>query len=195
MRKQCNTTVERYESFEDIIQDNTTVKKIYEIVLDRMDREQEKDFFDRHILPCSRICYELTIMRNCDQVNAVISGLLHDFGKYYVSDSEDRHEIVGAEIANKLLTDMDYDNAKIEEICEAIKDHKVWSRKQIPIPSQIISDADAISYLENIDYFEKYLEKQGLTNTEIKATIKEKCEDCITKMSKYGKDFFDSRRK
>lgn len=100
-----------------------------------------------------KISYELTFAKKIESKYIVIASLLHDIGKW---NNFDNHEIHGLEFAKGILTKMNYSSNVINDICFCITNHIYGASKNNTIASQIVANADYISYIKNFDYFKEY---------------------------------------
>lgn len=100
-----------------------------------------------HLLDVARIAY----IRNLEQelgfskVIIYAAAILHDIGKYRQYTDQTPHEEAGAELAGKILTDVDGFSAKEKaEILQAIREHRRKTGTMSPLGS-LLYDSDKLS--------------------------------------------------
>lgn len=143
-------------SFEEYIKNDKDINHIIELIKKILVSEKSNikiDFYDNHIILCTRIAYELSLKKNIDPKNVIIASLLHDIGK---CGNLDRHELKGSEYARKILKSIKYPSESINNICFCIEHHIHGVSEINTIESLIVANADCISYINNFEYFKKY---------------------------------------
>ena len=156
------------------------------MVLNVAKESNAEDFFNSHFVPCAKICFEMAKMQNLDVRLAVIIGLLHDYGKFFIKD-KDNHEIVGASISKDILKQLGLNPNQINIICEAISNHKKDSNDDnLSKYSKLIINADIISYLIHFDYFYNYLIKEDKNIEEVKNITNRKIEHSKQRLNNDG---------
>lgn len=143
-------------SFEEYIKNDKDINHIIELIKKILVSEKSNikiDFYDNHIILCTRIAYELSLEKNIDPKNVIIASLLHDIGK---CGNLDRHELKGSEYARKILKSIKYPSESINNICFCIEHHIPGVSEINTIESLIVAKADCISYINNFEYFKKY---------------------------------------
>lgn len=173
------------KELENIIINNPNIKYVYDIVNNEIlnnKTELTNDFFKEHILVCTYYAYLLGKRNNFDLEIITIAALLHDFARRK-PEWINSHEYYGAMEAEMILNSIDYDKSKIEIIKEAIIKHQLGKRTDISKEAQVIADADAISYIQKIDFFANYLIDNNVEEDNIKNIVELKIKDCCDKMS------------
>lgn len=143
-------------SFDKFIEKNDDLNYINDVVIKKLSNSNSNikmDFYYNHIRLCAKISYELAMEKNIEAKNVVIAALLHDIGK---CDNLDRHEITGSIFAKNILKKMKYSSTTINNICFCIEHHIHGITKKNTIESQIVANADCISYITNFNYFKEY---------------------------------------
>ena len=75
------------------------------------------------------------------------ASLLHDIGRRFESETRGRicHALKGAEMAGKILTDLEFSPSDIEQITHCIKSHRYRSKERPEsLEARIIFDADKL---------------------------------------------------
>lgn len=120
---------------------------LFKEAMDTINHKEEKRIFCRHsIVHCldvARIAYILTLENNLNINKDIIysTALLHDIGRAF---DDKVHDIKGADLAEKILKECNFNNCDIEEIKYAILNH----RKNVTALNNlgdIISQADKLS--------------------------------------------------
>lgn len=148
-------------NIEQFFVDNPDVKYIQDLIIFTISNKKSYigiDFYENHIIICTKIAYMLATERNANIKNAVVAALLHDFAMY---DVKKNHEIVGSKYARQTLNKLNFSKNDIDSICRAIEHHRDGKIKYKDKSDLIISDADAISYIINFPYFENYERKMN----------------------------------
>lgn len=175
--------------FEEILKNNKNIKYVYDIVKSHSEKEDSayrEDFFESHIIPCTKIAYFLAKKQGLNVENAVICGLLHDIARKNI-DTCNKHEVHGSKEAIDILNKIGYPKSDIYIISNSILKHKVGSRENINAEISISADSDALSYMQEIDYFYIYLINNGFTKKEAIKNVNDKIQDCYFKMSDFTK--------
>lgn len=153
------------------------------------DNVRSLDFYNKHFIPCTKVCYDLADNNEEDLLDAVLLGLFHDYGKFFIKDI-DNHEIIGAEKAKEFLIKNNYDYKRTLEIAQAIRNHKGNANdKDLSVLSKIIIDADSISYIQEIDYFFQYLLDSNCSYEDAREIVQQKIEHNKLRMSVEGHDY------
>lgn len=181
--KYCNN------SFQDFLQSQSIVQSAMGLI---KKNAKSLDFYEYHFIPCTKVCYDLAGDSEEDKLDAVLLGLFHDYGKFFIRDI-DNHEIIGAEKAKEFLISNGYDYVRTIEIVEAIKNHKGNANdKSISNLSKIIINADSISYIQQIDYFLNYLIDNGCSREQAEKITEEKIKHNKDRMDSSGHNYLQS---
>lgn len=139
---------------------------------------------------------ELLAEKYCGDIEVVtIAAWLHDIAsitdyKYY----EDHH-IHGAEMAEKILKDFEYDDQKTILVQKSILNHRgSVSKHKESIEELIVSDADAISHFDSVPalLYLAYVRK-GLSIDKGIHFVRSKLERSYEKLSPESKKFYESK--
>ena len=169
--------------FEEFLHSYDIVKSAIELI-----RKNAKslDFYNNHFIPCTRVCYDLANNTEEDLLDAVLLGLFHDYGKFFIDD-QDNHEIIGAEKAKEFLVSNGYSSKKILEITTAIRNHKGNANDDcLSHLSKMIINADSISYIQEIDYFFNYLLENNCSYEQARNIVEEKIAHNKARMDNQG---------
>ena len=168
--------------FEKKLLENPVIKYVIDEIKKRICMPEsaiQMDYYYNHILLCAYYATELSKENNIEAEQQVISALLHDIARVN-SDWIANHEYYGAKEADEILQTISYDQDKIALIKESIKNHKEGIRVNQNILTQVTADADAISFLENTNYFIDY---EKTRNNDIETWLSLKLEDICGKIS------------
>lgn len=172
--------------FTDFLQSHEIIQSAIALI---KENAKSLDFYNRHFVPCTKVCYDLSHNSEEDLLDAVLLGLFHDYGKNFIDD-RDNHEIIGAEKAKEFLIKNNYDYKRTLEIAQAIRNHKGNANdKDLSVLSKIIIDADSISYIQEIDYFFQYLLDSNCSYEDAREIVQQKIEHNKLRMSVKGHDY------
>jgi uncharacterized protein len=116
------------------------------------------DDYNYHVLPTVRYAKMLAAKLNADKEVIELAALLHDIA---VKDNDERHEIVGAERAVKIMKDMNYSDNVIERVRECILTHRTRGEPKNK-EAEIIRNADAMAHVDSLPFLIKVgLERKG----------------------------------
>lgn len=131
------------------------VKKIEEYVL-QVNKEYVEnpdnykyDYYNEHIKYVVKNSLDLAKEYNADMETVEIGALLHDIASMLKVGTRADHHINGAEIAEKLLQDLNYPVEKIEKVKNIILHHRSSKNAQ-NIEELCVADADIIAHFDNI---------------------------------------------
>jgi uncharacterized protein len=118
-----------------------------------------KDVFENHLLIVVKYALELAEKENADKEIVEIAAWLHDIGS--IRGDYKNHHISSAEIAEELLTKLNYPKERIELVKNCILTHRgsVLLKKETK-EAQILADADVMSHFENVDKLAKLFGKE-----------------------------------
>jgi len=105
--------------------------------------------FEHHFIPVADYALKLADELGGDKEVILIAAWLHDIGSIVCGRKD--HHTTGAQIAEKKLQELGYDEEKIELVKLCISNHR-GSREddRKSIEEKIIAEADAMSNFENI---------------------------------------------
>lgn len=110
-----------------------------------------------HILPVVRYAKKLAKMYKVDGEIVELAALLHDIGRNNVGkdiSQEDKHHIVGANEAVKILQKYKYPEKTILEIKHCIESHRTLKGpKPKTLTAKIIANADAMAHFDSLPIF------------------------------------------
>ena len=94
----------------------------------------------------------LAVEQGADVEICELAALLHDIAQCSGNtDSDNDHHIIGAEIAGKLLKELDYPDIRAERVLRCIVNHRgSVARAATSLEEQIIKDADAIAHFDAV---------------------------------------------
>lgn len=102
-----------------------------------------------HLMDVARLAYiEALKWDYCISPEIIYTtALLHDIGRHLEYTSDTPHEEAGAEIAASILKECGYSDTEVQQITQAIRDHRNPEVAGQPTLSGIIYDADKASRL------------------------------------------------
>lgn len=148
-----------------------------------------------HILTVYNIATSLYEEYDADLEVVSLAALLHDVASVTNADYTEKHHIIGASIADELLTNLNYDKEKLELVKKCILNHRgSVVKKKISNEEICIADSDALAHFYNIPSLLSmvYKEKQ-MGIDEGSEFVLSKLERSYSKLSDIGKKHIDQR--
>lgn len=107
----------------------------------------------------------------------------------------DQHHIFGAEIAEQLLTELEYPKEKIEQVKKCILNHRgSKDRARNTIEEQCVADADVIAHFDCIpSLFSLVYKKMDLSISDGKEYVRKKIERDYNKLSERTRIMLEDR--
>lgn len=101
----------------------------------------------KHLLDVARIAYIENLEESLGYSKDVIYGvgLLHDIGKYLQYIDGTGHHITSEKIARHVLQDAGYESIEIEDICQAILNHRNLEDAEKTVLGRTLYRADKLS--------------------------------------------------
>ena len=123
------------------------VEKVREYVISTCRNLNRMSDYEFHISIVEDLGLKLAENFKADKEIVQISALLHDIGR--IKYGPENHEETGAEEAEKILRELNYDEQKIRKVKECIKEHR-HEKPTIPISleAKILKVADAYSHFK-----------------------------------------------
>ena len=88
---------------------------------------------------------------SADEEIVIIAGWLHDIASITSIELYEQHHIYGAEISKRILSSFEYEEVKIEKVCQCILNHRgSIQRERLSIEEQCVADADALSHFFDV---------------------------------------------
>src|SRR3989344_6990464 len=169
------------------------IKKFVEESSIKNDRGYHKEWME-HLNTVSKNALELAGKLNADKEIVFLSAWLHDIGKI-IYEKEDHH-IIGAEIAERKLRELNYPEDKIRSVKHCILSHRGSKNiKKETVEAQIVADADAMAHFEEVENLVKAeFVLGGISNESLaQQLVKEKLTRSWKKLSSEGKVFAESK--
>lgn len=148
-----------------------------------------------HILTVYNIATNLYEEYNADYEIVALAALLHDIASVTDVKYTEDHHIMGAVIAEQLLSSMNYDKFKLERIKQCILNHRGSVVKDKISNEEIcIADADALAHFYNIPSLLSMVYKEKQMNIdEGSEFVLHKLERSYAKLSDIGKKHIDNQ--
>ena len=167
------------------------VEIVKEKLLDYSKQSFEKDgydFWNNHIKYVFKHSHDMAIKHGADVEVCELAALFHDMAMVADFGPRDEHEKYGAQMANSMLTELNYPKAKIDLIEQCVLHHRgskndVRNTKE----EQILADADCVAHFDSIpSLFSLAYNKIGLSMEEGKEFVKNKLIRSYQKLSPEG---------
>lgn len=129
-------------------------EKVKEELLNRCEKYKEKngyDFWNDHIKFVVQNSVKLAKEYGADVEIVELGALLHDIAMPSEYGEREQHHIYGAEIAEQLLTELNYPQDRIEKVKNCVLNHRgSKDRPRNTIEEQCVADADVIAHFDCI---------------------------------------------
>jgi len=109
-----------------------------------------KPAFDTHFKVVVRYALELAEKQGADKEIVEIAAWLHDIGS--IRGQHENHHVVSSEVADELLSSLDYPRDRIDAVKHCIFTHRgSLALERQSKEAHILADADAMSHFDDID--------------------------------------------
>ena len=166
-------------------------KKYYDLI------EEQSKIFDKtqnceigqtwnyHIMPVVKNALKLADIYGADKDVVEIASLFHDYADLLDFANRDNHHILGAELAEGVLSQDGFDQEFIEKVKRCIVNHRASVVKEkFSVEEICVADADAISHLDSVVELICWRAYLGETVADANKFVKKKIEKSYAKMSK-----------
>jgi len=148
-----------------------------------------------HIVSVVEYAKKLAERYGADIEIVTLAAILHDVASITNAEYVEQHHIIGAEIAEELLSSFDYPQEKIEHIKLCILNHRASKiAKKQSIEEICVADADSLSHFDNIpSLFSMVYKEKQMPIDEGAKFIKEKLERSFSKLSDETKTLYQKK--
>lgn len=169
-------------------------------VLTRCEKSKQDmgfDIWDEHIKYVVENAISLAKEYGADVEIVELGALLHDIAKPSKYGPAEEHHIYGAEIAEQLLTELNYPKDKIEQVKNCVLNHRgSVNRPKDTIEEQCVADADVIAHFDCIpSLFSLVYKEMDLSISEGKEYVRKKLERDYNKLSERTRKILENRYK
>ncbi len=155
--------------------------------------EDSYDFWNEHIKYVYNESIILANKYNADLEIVSLGALLHDIALINRVGERKDHHINGEIIAKQVLTDLKYDNEKLERVLKCVLHHRS-SKNAENIEETCVADADIIAHFDNIPMLFNYAFKnKDISLNDINEWIVEGFEEEYNDLSDKTKVLFKER--
>ena len=173
-------------------------EKIKQELLIRCEKSKQKDgydFWNEHIKYVVDNAVKLAKEYGADVEIVELGALLHDISMPSEYGDREEHHIYGAEIAEELLTKLDYPKDRIEKVKNCVLNHRSSRKLQRnTIEEQCVADADVIAHFDCIpSLFSLVYNKMNLSISDGAKYVKRKLERDYNKLSPRTKEKLKER--
>lgn len=171
------------------------IKKELLIRCEKSKQESGFDIWNNHIKYVVENAIELAKEYGGDVEIVELGALLHDIAKPSKIGTNEEHHIYGAEIAEQLLTELNYPQDKIQCVKNCVLNHRgSVNRPKNTVEEQCVADADAIAHFDCIPMlFSKAYKKLDLSLNDGKEWVRKKLERDYNKLSTRTKEKLKDR--
>lgn len=169
-------------------------------VLTRCEKSKQDmgfDIWDEHIKYVVEYAISLAKEYGADVEIVELGALLHDISMPSEYGEREKHNIYGAEIAEKLLTELNYPQDRIERVKKCVLNHRGSSNAvRDTIEEQCVADADVIAHFDCIpSLFHLAYKERNMTVPEGEEFIKKKLQGDYNKLSDRTRELLKDRYK
>lgn len=173
-------------------------EKIKQELLIRCEKSKQKDgydFWNEHIKYVVENAVALAKKYNADIEIVELGALLHDIAMPSEYGESENHHIYGAEIAEQLLTQLDYPKDRIERVKNCVLNHRgSKDRPRNTIEEQCVADADVIAHFDCIPpLFSLVYKEMNLSISDGKEYVRKKLERDYNKLSSKTREILKDR--
>ncbi len=171
------------------------IKKELLIICEESKKEGGFDIWNEHIKYVVQNAISLAKKYGADVEIVELGALLHDIAKPSKIGTNEEHHIYGAQIAEELLTKLNYPKDKIEHVKNCVLNHRGSVNKpKKTIEEQCVADADVIAHFDCIPMlFNTAYKKLNLSISEGKEWVRKKLERDYNKLSPQTKEILEDR--
>lgn len=181
------------------------IEKVKQIVIDRSnafyeaykDTKHEYNIYENHIKYVYNFSSMLSSSMGADQEVVVLSALLHDIAMTEIVPESElekyrvNHNVIGANIARKILEENNYPKNKIDLVCNCVLNHsssrKAYRTTQV---ERILVDCDCLAHFINMnDLYSLAHNVMEYDDEKALEFIKKKLDKDFNEMSTRGKKF------
>ena len=161
------------------------IKKELLIICEESKKEGGFDIWNEHIKYVVQNAISLAKKYGADVEIVELGALLHDIAKPSKIGTNEEHHIYGAQIAEELLTKLNYPKDKIEHVKNCVLNYRGSVNKpKKTIEEQCVADADVIAHFDCISsLFHLVYHDLDLSVQEGKEYVKKKLERDYSKLS------------
>lgn len=173
-------------------------RKIKEELLIRCEKSKQKDgydFWNEHIKYVVENAIKLANEYGADVEIVELGALLHDISMPSNYGEREKHHIYGAEIAEQLLTELNYPQNRIEHVKNCVLNHRGSAdRPRNTIEEQCVADADVIAHFDCLpSLFSLAYKDMNLSISEGKEFVRKKLERDYNKLSENTRKILKDR--
>ena len=172
---------------------NEIIKEIYDEVKNRCMLPSNAygiGAWDHHIELVYKIATEICGEYNADPNIVALAALLHDVASVTNKEYTEEHHIIGAKIAQDILSKYDLSSEQIEQIKKCILNHRGSRLVEKTTPEEVcIADADAMAHFYSVPSLLRmvYVEK-NMSIDEGALFVYNKLQRSYNKLSEKGKE-------
>ena len=180
----------KYKKYYDMIEEQS-------IIFDKTQNCEVGQTWKYHLLPVIKNALKLADIYGADKDVVEVAALFHDYADLLDFANRDNHHILGAELAEGVLTQDGFSQEFIDKVKLCIMNHRASIvREKFSVEEICVADADAISHLDSVVELICWRAYLGETVAEVNKFVKNKIEKSYAKMSnetkKLLKDKYES---
>jgi uncharacterized protein len=175
-----------------------TVEKIKEIVIEKCERHKKNpqygyyDYWNDHIRRVEYHAVNLAKQNGADLEIVELSALLHDISMPSEYGDRSEHHVYSAEMAETLLTELNYPKSKIDLVKKCVFNHSGRNKNlRETIEETCVSDADALAHFDRIpSLFSLAYSLHKMSLEEGKEYVKKRLQDDYDDLSEPSKQTY-----
>jgi uncharacterized protein len=160
--------------------------------------EDKYNFWEEHIKYVVQEAFVLAEKYNADTEIVELAAMLHDIALIAKIGTRKEHHIIGAEMAETLLSKYNYSQEKIEKVKKSVFNHRS-SKDATDIEDICVADADILAHFDNVPMLFNVIlnnvwdkNSNNITLTELRSRMKESFEYDYNNLSERTKrEFYD----
>ena len=153
------------------------------------------NYYENHIKYVVKNALKLAEKYGADIEVVELGALLHDSAAVYEYGPIEEHNVYGEKLADKMLSDLNYDETKKELVKKCVLNHRSSTKlNRNTIEEKCVADADVIAHFDRIpDLFSLAYHDKGMTILEGANYVKGKLERDFNKLSDESKVLLKDR--
>ncbi|HNZ41454.1 MAG TPA: HD domain-containing protein [Clostridia bacterium] len=171
------------------------INKTREILLEKCRQHKEHvgyDYWNDHIKKVVEHALYLADLYGADKEIVELGALLHDISMPAEYGSRSAHYVYSADMAEQLLTDLNYPQNKIERVVKCVYNHSGRNQHlRTTIEEHCVADGDALAHFDRIpSLFSLAYNLHGMSLEEGREYVKKRLQNDFSELSEQTKEMF-----
>lgn len=174
------------------------LNNIRNILLEKCEQHKKHvgyDYWNDHIKHVVKHAVYLANQYGADAEIVELGALLHDISMPSEYGERSEHHVYSAEMAEKLLTELNYPQDKKEKVRKCVYNHSGRNRHlRETLEEYCVSDADALAHFDRIpSLFSLAYNLHGMSLDEGRAYVKQRLQDDYNELSEQSKQIYKTK--